>query len=495
MKQLDIIDELISESLNYRVNQSRESLHNLGRITHNLVNQRVNEIQFDPLSSPRQRQLALMEEQLTEVLDGKTILITGASGCIASQLIRSLQSFKYKRLVLVDISPYMGELQLGDNVRFHQVDIRILPHLDHVFDCERPDVVFHLAAIRVPAVAEKRIHDTYSTNVCGTWNVVDLCEYYHVKYCVFSSTGKCSQYLSRHVYTVSKKLCEYIFSYAASSGHTNYIMARFTHVLDNSWINTVIDQGIKNGIVELHAPYRPMHIQNAREAAELLLNSIICSIDNRSLKFTVVRNLGWPIELLDIALHKIYVSGAGVPIYFSGIPDGYDESVFSGQLDWSGKLEDSNPLINALEVRTAQTDCNSSLIISSFLGRHTSIHEDTLKDIITSINANLLSPTELKVNLGRQLNDLVFTTFREIDPDALLQVLFWGLRYGVDQSVRTYQAEIELLLKSLFSRLNAQQVKMLPALKHLRLLAPALEQIPFDREEVNYLLGILREVD
>jgi hypothetical protein len=61
-----------------------------------------------------------------------------------------------------------------------------------------------------------------------------------------------------------------------------------------------------------------------------------------------MRNLGWPVQLLDLAVGTLIESGARVPIYFCGFERGYEAEAYAGQYDpeTSGEV---GPLINALE--------------------------------------------------------------------------------------------------------------------------------------------------
>ncbi|MDG2615609.1 hypothetical protein P7L53_05065 [Thermoleptolyngbya sichuanensis XZ-Cy5] len=77
---------------------------------------------------------------------------------------------------------------------------------------------------------------------------------------------------------------------------------------------------VKHGkIVNIHAPDKYVFGQNVHEAVSLLLNSLVVSKPGK-LEFLVCRNLGWPVETLEVALYKILQSGKNIPIGLYPVP-------------------------------------------------------------------------------------------------------------------------------------------------------------------------------
>lgn len=50
----------------------------------------------------------------------------------------------------------------------YAADVRNYNGLKHIFDVEKPDIIFHLAAQRLPWLAEIQIRETGSTSILGT---------------------------------------------------------------------------------------------------------------------------------------------------------------------------------------------------------------------------------------------------------------------------------------------------------------------------------------
>ena len=149
------------------------------------------------------------------------------------------------------------------------------------FATVQPEIVFHLAAQRLPGLAEIEVRETISSNLIGTCNIIEACQTHKVEKCIFSSTGKASRYYTGDVYAASKKLCEWLFAKAALAGNTVYAAVRFTHILDNSSIEDKVAKGIENGLVNLHKPDIDLLPQNVSEANYLLLNGLVEAVPHQ----------------------------------------------------------------------------------------------------------------------------------------------------------------------------------------------------------------------
>jgi FlaA1/EpsC-like NDP-sugar epimerase len=213
-----------------------------------------------PLAPALDRSVDLHEDRAEACLRGRRILVTGGAGCVGTRLLQVLQDFRPETVAVVDIA-----------AEHHRVDIRDVDALDAVFAEVKPHVVFHLAGVREPARAEVVVRDAIETNVFGARNVIAACERHGVERAVYSSTGKCFAYTTRHVYTASKKLAELQWVLAARRmGNVAFTVTRFTHVIENGLVMQDIQRGIQAGLVELHGPDRHFNVQNLRQATRLL---------------------------------------------------------------------------------------------------------------------------------------------------------------------------------------------------------------------------------
>ncbi|EKQ70585.1 putative nucleoside-diphosphate sugar epimerase [Leptolyngbyaceae cyanobacterium JSC-12] len=484
--------------------QESALVEELKRLTQALIReyQASGRLQDEPFNEAWTRSLHLYESDVCTLLHGKTVMVTGGEGCVGSRLIDKLIELGVRRIISVDnarintsfnAEPIPGN---APNVVLYSADVRNLAALRQIFETERPAIVFHLAAIRIPGLAEKIILETVSSNIFGSQNIIQLCEEYNVEQCVFSSTGKASRYWTAEVYAATKKVNEWLFAHAAQTGNVRYSMVRFTHMLNNSSMCEQIDSRVNaDRPVNIHAPERYVVGQNVGEAVHLLLNSLLFAEPKR-LRFILVRNLGWPTESLEVALYKILKSGKDLPIYFQGIPPGYEEPFFLGQVDWDHPTE-INTLINALETENFSTISTSGdMIVSETIP----FSACTLMEQLVHLKLMCTDPSipegEIKQQLSEVVRQVAATTFYHASPKRVLQILKWGINLKQYERGEFYLAPyrpfIELVVQSLASRLDLDTLKECRiSTQEFKRLLSALNAFPSIRDEVCRMQNIV----
>jgi dTDP-4-dehydrorhamnose reductase len=422
-------------------------------------------LQEDPFAEVWARSIHLYEPEVRHRLLNQVVLVTGGEGCVGSCLIKKLIALGAKRIISVDkarcvegeaIAP-VTTLTSGVQLSQYAIDIRDGNAIDSVFATEKPDIVFHLAAQRLPWLAEIQIWETVTSNILGTQNVIRACEAHHVKHCIVSSTGKASRYLTGEVYAASKKMMEWQLAQAAQNSTVTYGMVRFTHMLNNSSFCEVYENKIQhNKPVNVHAPYRYIVGQNLTEATHLLLNALIFSEPKR-LKFLLCRNLGWPMETLEVALYKILHSGQDNYIYFQGVGVGYEESFFRGQVDWRNPAE-INTLINVIECQTKEIDPSGYMIMAevpAFSEDLLNQHLSQLKELLDCPN---LPEAEIKQELAQAVSSISGSVCAQAPAEILLKILHWGMEVNHlkadGAAAATFQGILELLVKGLCESLK-----------------------------------------
>ena len=227
-------------------------------------------------------------------------------------------------------------------------DVRDEQALRSVLADIRPDVVFHVAAQRDPGLAERAVHETVTTNVLGTHNVIAAAEQAGVRRIIFASTGKIVIPYSTDVYASSKRIAEWLASGAAGRSGVVCAAARFTHIVDNSIVHRNIAEGCDNGLIRIHGPRTVFYVQSALESAQLMICAGL-EAGEGSLGVHAISDLGWPVDLLSLALGALGRAGSDSVIYFSGHDPGYRGYVpFPGQYQPDVSWE-ASPLVNAFE--------------------------------------------------------------------------------------------------------------------------------------------------
>ena len=292
------------------------------------------------------RQLRVCEAALSDHLRGQDIVVTGGTGCIGTALLMELSKYEPRRLVSIarGVTEPSGWVA---GVEYRDADLRDRAAVDRVLAEVRPSTVYHVAAQRDPGVAETAVHRTLTTNVIGTQNLVEAAQRNEVGRLVYGSTGKAMRPYTRDTYAATKKAGEWLLG-AASRGGMSCAAARFTHVVDNSIIRRRLGDWIADGSpIRLHAPDIVFYVQSARESAQLLLTAGLEAEPGR-FSIHVIKDLGYPIDLLDLAVGANLAMGRLSPVYLCGFEPGYEERTYPGVFD-PDVSPDFSPLLNAFE--------------------------------------------------------------------------------------------------------------------------------------------------
>ncbi|GAA5495494.1 UDP-N-acetylglucosamine 4-epimerase [Rubritalea halochordaticola] len=132
-------------------------------------------------------------------------LVTGGAGFIGSHLVESLLAAGNKVTIFDDFNDYYDPTikrnniaSFKDKIEIIEADIRDAVSVDRSFAKGNFDTVVHLAAragVR-PSIADPKLYLT--TNIDGTFNLLDACRYHNVKNFILASSSS--------VYGVNKKV-------------------------------------------------------------------------------------------------------------------------------------------------------------------------------------------------------------------------------------------------------------------------------------------------
>jgi nucleoside-diphosphate-sugar epimerase len=328
-------------------------LSQLGELTRELIASRPDAVEErQRFNSIRERCIPLNYAELRNWLQGKTVVVTGGTGCIGSTLLAEIGDLGAARLVSVSRGLTSGWPQQPGTEYLH-ADVADRASLTAVLGQVKPDVVFHVAAQRDPGLAEREVHRTVATNIFGTRNVVQVAEESGAADVICATSGKALRPYSHEVYTAAKRSAEYLLATEAARADMRLAAVRFTHVVNNSIVDDRLLSWARGGVVRLHDPATMFYGQSARESAQLMLCGGL-GARRGSLRIFAINDLGWPVSLLDLAIGTLQQAGSASPIYFSGHDPGYESVAFPGLYD-PATAGDVSPLLSAFEaIRTEQ---------------------------------------------------------------------------------------------------------------------------------------------
>ncbi len=275
--------------------------------------------------------VSIQTEDVRRMVEGKTVLVTGAGGSIGSELCRQLVKFAPSRLVLVEsgefvlysIEQNLSELAPGAAITPVIADVKDAQRIDEVFSNWRPQIVFHAAAYKhVPLMEVDNAWQAVRNNVLGTMRVAQVSLRHGAERFVLVSTDKAVN--PTNVMGATKRLAEMVCeALQEPAGATQFEMVRFGNVLGStgSVIPKFQEQIARGGPVTVTHPDINRFFMSIPEAAQLVLQA--ASMGRGGEVF--VMDMGEPVKIVDLARNMIRLSGYAedeIRIEFTGLRPG-----------------------------------------------------------------------------------------------------------------------------------------------------------------------------
>jgi FlaA1/EpsC-like NDP-sugar epimerase len=321
-------------------------------------------------------QAVLDRDGMAQLISGRRVLVTGAGGTIGAELARQIAAFSPGRLLLLDngeFALYAIEAELRE--RFPTVallpllrDVRERGHVDEAVAGERPEIVFHAAALKHLPMVESNPIEGVLTNVIGSRNVAEAARGFGASLVVMISTDKAVNPTS--VLGASKRLaesfCQAVDVYEARrrtpyGQGTRYVTVRFGNVLGStgSVVPLFARQLAAGGPLTVTDPEVARFFMTVREAVELVLQASALSPVTETTEARgkiFVLDMGEPVKIVDLARQMIRLAGLraerDIKIEFIGLRPGekLHEELFHPA---EPLMSTANPAIRLAAPRTA----------------------------------------------------------------------------------------------------------------------------------------------
>ncbi len=297
---------------------------------HSLALREINLEEFLPRAP-----ITLDPSAIEALVSGRRVLVTGAGGSIGSEIARQLASFGCAHLSLVDQSEFLlfeihRELENAKHPNCELTallcNVRDASRVNEVFAGERPDIIFHAAALKHVTLVENNPCEGVLTNVLGTWNVATAAAECAAAQMVMVSTDKAVA--PSNVMGATKRLAESLLP-TGGRGTTRYCVVRFGNVLGSAGsVVPIFRSQIESGgpVIVTH-PEVERYFMTIPEAVQLVLQSAALNSGGEAMALRkFVLEMGDPVKIVDLARQMIVLSGrtpdVDIAIKFTGLRPG-----------------------------------------------------------------------------------------------------------------------------------------------------------------------------
>ncbi|XCP85380.1 nucleoside-diphosphate sugar epimerase/dehydratase [Roseburia hominis] len=298
-------------------------------------------------------QVKIDDENVTKLIKGSRVLVTGGGGSIGSELCRQIAAKGPEQLIIFDVyenNAYEIQQELKrkyPNLKLEALigSVRNTHRINWVMRKYRPDLVFHAAAHKHVPLMEDSPNEAIKNNVMGTYKTAMAAAEAGVKRFVLISTDKAVN--PTNVMGASKRICEMIIQMMNRKyENTSFQAVRFGNVLgsNGSVIPLFKKQIAAGGPVTVTDKNIIRYFMTIPEAVALVLQAA-CYANGGEI---FVLDMGEPVRIDDMARNLIRLSGltpdVDIKIEYTGLRPGeklYEELL----MDEEGLTETENKLI------------------------------------------------------------------------------------------------------------------------------------------------------
>jgi FlaA1/EpsC-like NDP-sugar epimerase len=256
---------------------------------------------------------------------GKTILVTGAGGCIGSALTHALASSNSHFLILLDHSEqnlYDIDLQLSTAGKSSYVailgDILDARLISEIFDRYKPQTIYHAAAFKHVPLMESNPLAVVRNNALGTWELARAAASFGAERLLMISTDKAVN--PRSIMGASKRVAELALLAMSDSNastaktsiaRTRLNAVRLGNVLGSQGsVGPLFRQQIqRGGPVTVTHPEAARYFLMLSETVELIMAA--AALDDSGTIF--VPKMCEPVKILELARRMIQETAPSAP--------------------------------------------------------------------------------------------------------------------------------------------------------------------------------------
>jgi FlaA1/EpsC-like NDP-sugar epimerase len=279
----------------------------------------------------RREPIRLDEAQISTVVSGKRILVTGAGGSIGSEICVQLAGHRPAELLalghgehsIYNLFQHLDDIGCAVPRRPIIADIADETAMDRVFAEYRPEMVFHAGAHKHVPLMEENPREALRVNALGTWTVADLAGAYGAERMIMISTDKAVRPSS--VMGATKRIAErLLLSAQGDRPGARYIAVRFGNVLGSrgSVVPLFERQIMKGGPVTVTHPDMRRYFMLIPEAVNLVLQAASMGRGGE----LYVLDMGEPVNIAEMAETLIRLHGrephVDVKIEYTGLRRG-----------------------------------------------------------------------------------------------------------------------------------------------------------------------------
>jgi len=269
----------------------------------------------------RRDQIHTDTKKVSELLNEKVVLLTGAGGSIGSELCRQILKTNPNKLIILghgENSIFEIEQELKyikiNNIERKNIKTVIVSRIADIKDKERlkviykefaPDVIYHAAAHKHVPLMESNPSEVITNNLLGTRNLIECCVEFNVNNFILISSDKAVN--STNLMGVSKRIAEMIVLKAANDYNLNFKAVRFGNVLGSrgSVVRTFKKQLEQGGPITITHPDITRYFMTIPEAVQLVLQASVLGDGGEIFVF----DMGQPIKIIDMAKDIIKLAG------------------------------------------------------------------------------------------------------------------------------------------------------------------------------------------